>query len=125
MTAHNKKIVIVEDDSLLAIVLKKMASAMNFDVLDISQTGQAALQSIEKNKPDLIFMDIVLADTISGIEVMKKVREYSNVPVIYITAQSDFSIRRDAGDVVNSFFMQKPINMSELKIALNGIQFAA
>ncbi len=125
MTAHNKKIVIVEDDSLLAIVLKKMASAMNFDVLDISQTGQAAIQSIEKNKPDLIFMDIVLADTISGIEVMKKVREYSNVPVIYITAQSDFSIRRDAGDVVNSFFMQKPINMSELKIALNGIQFAA
>lgn len=125
MTAQNKKIVIVEDDNLLAIVLKKMATAMNFDVLDISQTGQAAIQSIEKNKPDLIFMDIVLADTISGIEVMKKVREYSNVPVIYITAQSDFSIRRDAGDVDNSFFMQKPINMSELKIALNGIQFAA
>lgn len=125
MTAQNKKIVIVEDDSLLAIVLKKMAMSMNFDVLDISQTGQAAIQSIEKNKPDLIFMDIFLADTINGIEVMKKVREYSNVPVIYITAQSDFSIRRDAGDVDNSFFMQKPINMSELKIALNGIQFAA
>lgn len=125
MTAQNKKIVIVEDDNLLAIVLKKMATAMNFDVLDISQTGQAAIQSIEKNKPDLIFMDIFLADTINGIEVMKKVREYSNVPVIYITAQSDFSIRRDAGDVENSFFMQKPVNMSELKIALNGIQFAA
>ena len=120
-----KKIVIVEDDRLLGTVLKKMASALGFDVLDIARTGESAISSIKKHSPDLVFMDIYLADDISGIEAMKNVREYSNVPVIYISAQSDLQIQKEASFLGNSHFMVKPVNMSDLKLAVNGMSSAA
>lgn len=120
-----KKIVIVEDDRILGTVLKKMASVLGFEVLDIARTGKSAISSIKKHTPDLVFMDIFLADDISGIEAMKTVREYSDVPVIYISAQSDLQVQKEASFLGNSQFMVKPINMSELKMAVNEISNAA
>lgn len=120
-----KKIVIVEDDRLLGTVLKKMASALGFHVIDIARTGKSAISSIKKHSPDLVFMDIFLADDISGIEAMKTVREYSDVPVIYISAQTDMQIQKEASFLGNSRFMVKPVNMSELKMAVSGMSSAA
>ncbi len=119
-----KKIVIVEDDRLLGTVLKKMATAIGYEVLDIARTGKSAIESIKKYTPDLVFMDVFLADNISGIEAMKIVREYSNVPVIYISAQSDMQIQKEAAFLGNSMFMVKPVNMTDLKIAANGMSGA-
>lgn len=120
-----KRIVIVEDDRLLGTVLKKMATALGYEVLDIARTGKSAIESIKKHDPDLVFMDIFLADDISGIEAMKSVREYSDVPVIYISAQSDVKIKKEASFLGNSRFMVKPVNMAELKLAVKGISGAA
>lgn len=120
-----KKVVIVEDDRLLAIVLKKMAAFMNFEVLDVTQAGKDAVKSIQMYQPDLIFMDIHLSDNMNGIDAMKKIREYSDIPVIYISAQSDPDIREEAGSVGNSSYISKPIKIDELKVALNKVQFAA
>ncbi|MEX0647049.1 MAG: response regulator [Balneolaceae bacterium] len=120
-----KKLVIAEDDLLLAIVLKKMAVSLGFEILDVPDRGEDAVRSIKENKPDLVFMDILLADETNRIEVMKKVREYSDVPVIYITALSEAKVRSEAGSVGNSFFISKPVIINELKNALKSIQFAA
>lgn len=120
-----KKVVIVEDDRLLAIVLKKMATSMNFEVLDTSQGGQDAIESVNRNNPDLILMDILLADNVTGIEAMKKIRETTNTPVIYISALSDENVRREATGISNSFYLTKPVNMHELKSAIDDVQFVA
>lgn len=118
----NKKVVIVEDDQLLGIVLEKMANSLDLEVLDISQTGSGAVESIQKHNPDLIFMDIQLADDINGIQAMEQIRNHSNAPVIYITGQSDLNTRKRASQVQNSFFMIKPVNIHDLKSAINGIE---
>lgn len=120
-----RKIVIVEDDRLLAIVLKKMAVSLNYEVLDVTKTGREAIESIRQNKPDLIFMDIFLADDTTGIEAMRQIRKHSGVPVLYITANSDLEVRREASEIDNSFFMTKPINMQQLRTAVQGISTAA
>lgn len=120
-----KKVVIVEDDRLLAIVLRKMAASMNFEVLHTSRGGQEAIESIQEYQPDLILMDILLADDISGIEAMQKIRETTETPVIYISALSDEKIRREATGVANSFYLMKPVNIQELKSAVKGVQFMA
>lgn len=120
-----KKVLIVEDDRLLTIVLKKMAMAMNFNVVDTAQGGQDAIASVEEHKPDLILMDILLADSISGIDAMETIRKHSDVPVIYISAQTDTDIKTKAVSVSNSFFLMKPVNMAELESAVNVVQFAA
>lgn len=124
-TKENKKVVIVEDDRLLSIVLKKMARSLNFDVLDVAHGGKDAIRAIEKHKPDLILMDIFLADEVNGIDAMRQIREHSDTPVIYITAQSDMTIRQQASNTENSFFMLKPVNLMELKSAVEEVQYAA
>jgi DNA-binding response OmpR family regulator len=116
----NRKVVIVEDDQLLGIVLEKMANSLDLDVLEISQTGSGAVASIQKHNPDLIFMDIQLADDINGIQAMEQIRNHSNAPVIYITGQSDLNTRKRASQIQNSFFMIKPVNIHDLKSAING-----
>lgn len=118
----SKKVVIVEDDQLLGIVLEKMAHSLDLEVLDISQTGVGAVESIQKHNPDLIFMDIQLADDVNGIQAMHKIRTHSNAPVIYITGQSDLNTRKKATQIQNSFFMIKPVNIHDLKSAIIGIE---
>lgn len=121
----NKKVVIVEDDRLLAIVLKKMASSIDFDVVDTAHGGEDAIRSVEEHQPDLVLMDILLADSTTGIEAMRRIREHSDVPVIYISAQTDAELKRAAVSITNSFFLMKPVLMNELKSAVSTIQFAA
>lgn len=120
-----KKVIIVEDDRLLAIVLRKMAKSMNFDVADVAHGGEDAVRLVEEHQPDLIMMDIMLADSVSGVEAMQKIRKHSNVPVIYISAQTDLDTRRSAMEVTNSFYLMKPVNIRELKSAIGNVQFAA
>ena len=122
---ERKKVVIVEDDRLLAIVLKKMAKSMDLDVIDVAQGGEDAILMVEKHRPDLIMMDIMLADSVTGVEAMQKIRRHSNVPVIYISAQTDADTKRTAMEVTNSFYLMKPVNIRELKSALGYVQFAA
>lgn len=122
---NKKRVIIVEDDKLLALVLKRMAHKLNLDVIHVSSTGSDAVEKISKEAPDLIFMDILLEDNITGIEAMKKVREKINSPVIYISALSDHQVRSDATSVSNSYYMLKPVDLHELKIAINSTQQAA
>jgi len=122
---ERKKVVIVEDDRLLAIVLKKMAKSMDLDVIDVAQGGEDAILMVEKHRPDLIMMDIMLADSVTGVEAMQKIRRHSDVPVIYISAQTDADTKRTAMEVTNSFYLMKPVNIRELKSALGYVQFAA
>jgi DNA-binding response OmpR family regulator len=122
---NKKRVFIVEDDQLLATVLKRMAKKLNLDVIHVSSTGTEAVEKINQEAPDLIFMDILLADHINGIEAMKKVREKVNSPVIYISALSDHQIRSDAASVSNSYYMLKPVDLNELKIAISSTQQAA
>lgn len=122
---EKKKVLIVEDDRLLAIVLKKMAGSMNLDIVDVAHGGEDAIRLVEKHEPDLIMMDIMLSDRISGIEAMKKIRTHSDVPVIYISAQADVETRQQAMEVQNSFYLMKPVIMRELESAVGNLQFAA
>ncbi|PWN05401.1 response regulator [Rhodohalobacter mucosus] len=122
---EKKKVVIVEDDRLLAIVLRKMAKSMNFEVVSVAHGGEDAIRMVEKHRPDLIMMDIMLADSVTGVEAMQKIRQHSDVPVIYISAQTDADTRRTAMEVTNSFYLMKPVNIHELKSALVNVQFAA
>jgi CheY-like chemotaxis protein len=121
----SKKVLIVEDDRLLSIVLSKMASAMGYDVLATCPGGRHAIECAECLNPDLVIMDIMLADDISGIDAMKKIRTLSDVPVVYVTAHSDSRIKSIATEVDNSAFLTKPVKIEQLQQAIDTVQFAA
>jgi signal transduction histidine kinase len=83
------KILIVEDELLIAKNLARKLEKLGYRVVDIVSSGSAALQRAAEKKPDLILMDIVIKGELDGIETAAKINERLNIPVIYTTAYAD------------------------------------
>lgn len=110
-----KKILIVEDDMILSMVLERMILKLNHSVAGKKITGREAIDSAKALEPDLILMDIQLKDDIDGIEAMHQIRNSSNVPVIYITGNSDQYNLNRARETNFIDYLVKPIQMSDLE----------
>jgi len=82
------KILIVEDDALVAKDIKQTLQNFGYFVTSIVTSGKQALVKAEKDTPDLVLMDIVLNGKMNGIETAHKIHNRFDIPVIYITAHS-------------------------------------
>jgi CheY-like chemotaxis protein len=109
------KILVVEDDMILALVLKKNLEQLGHTVLEVQASGHGAIDAVSKSKPDLIIMDIKLMGSIDGIQTMIEIRKFSEIPVIYVSGNSDESVKQKAEKTEASEFMSKPIDLFELK----------
>lgn len=114
-----KKVLIVEDDMIIAMVLERMIVKLDCTVSGKVISGEDAIRCAKENNPDLILMDIQLKDSIDGITVMEEIRKISDVPVIYITGNSDqyYLNRAEATNYVD--YLVKPIQMSDLEQSIN------
>lgn len=115
MADSPKKILIVEDDMILSMVLERMIGKLGHEVIDKEITGKAAIETAQELQPDLILMDIQLKDDIDGVEAMQEIRKSSSVPVIYITGNSDQYNLRRAQQTNFVDYLVKPIQMSDLE----------
>ena len=106
------KILIVEDEHGIAIMEKNYLVKNGFDV-DIAVDGNEALEALEKNNYHLVVLDLMIPK-ISGEEVLKQIRQESNLPVIVVTAKVNES------DVIQNFrfgaddYIKKPFSGMEL-----------
>jgi response regulator of citrate/malate metabolism len=118
---EKSKILIVEDDSMLCTVFEMFIDELGYQHGDTVSSGEAALKQIEKNKPDLILMDIHLEGDLDGIETAKIVLEKYNIPIIYISGDNDVNTVKRAV-LRNTFgFMTKPVYKNGLEL---NIEFA-
>lgn len=115
----DKKVLIVEDDMIISMVLERMIKKIGHQVIDKVITGQGAIDSTFELEPDLILMDIQLKDNIDGITAMEKIREKSDVHVIYITGNSDQYNLSRAEDTNFVDYLVKPIQMSHLEKSIS------
>lgn len=111
----NKKVLIVEDDMIISMVLERMILKLGHKVINKVITGQGAIDSALNMNPDLILMDIQLKDDIDGITAMEKIRSESDVHVIYITGNSDQYNLSRAKETNFVDYLVKPIQMNHLK----------
>jgi CheY-like chemotaxis protein len=114
-----KKVLIVEDDMIISMVLERMIKKLGHHVIEKVITGQGAIDSTFEHNPDLILMDIQLKDDIDGISAMEEIRNKSDVNVIYITGNSDqYNLSRaEKTNFVD--YLVKPIQMSHLKKSIS------
>ena len=80
-----KKILIVEDETLIALDLKNRLERHGYQVLPVTATAADAVESAFKNRPELILMDVVLKGKKSGFEAACSIIESYPVPVIFLT----------------------------------------
>jgi PAS domain S-box-containing protein len=84
-----KKILIVEDEAIVAEDLRRNLEKLGYEVVAAAVSGERALAEISTHRPDLVLMDIVLQGDLSGIDTAEIIRQQEHLPVIYLTAHSD------------------------------------
>lgn len=112
---QKKTVMIVEDDLILNLLYESYLEKLGYDAEGELVYGKTAIEVAQKIKPDLILMDISLEGEIDGITAMKEIRKFSNVPVIYITGNSDPHHVQRAKETNYLDYLVKPIEFNDLK----------
>ncbi len=111
------KILIIDDDHLVCISLKKLLMKLDYDV-EICMEGKDALDTVERYEPDIILLDIYLT-THNGLELLKQFqKKFYHIPVIMITGYSDVKIAVTAIKSGAFDFLLKPIDIEQLQMVL-------
>jgi PAS domain S-box-containing protein len=108
MTESKVRIMIVEDEGIVGIDLKRTLIRLNYEVIAVVRTGEKAITTALEENPDLILMDIMLAGKMTGIEASEKIREKINVPIIYLTAYTDSETIKGAKTTEPFGYIVKP-----------------
>ena len=110
-----KRILVVDDDELVRLALEELLMPEGYEIHTAS-SGREALDKIKENIYDLLMLDIIMPE-MDGIELCRKIREkddYSEVPIVFLTAKSreeDRSVGLEAGA---NLFLSKPISPEKL-----------
>jgi len=109
------KILIVEDEGIVSLDLEDSLQSSGYLVTDAVDSGESALASIQRARPDIVLMDITLRGAMDGIEAASIIREQYGIPLIYMTAHADEATLRRAKVTTPYGYILKPIRESELK----------
>lgn len=112
------KILIVEDEIIVAMDIKSVVKKLGYGVSDIVSNSKDALQSVKKHKPSLILMDINLNSDKDGIEIVQEIKKNQNIPVIYLTADTDSTTIQRAVQTDPVGYLQKPFKREDLNATI-------
>ena len=112
------KILMVEDDMIIAADISMQLTKLGYEVVGINTRGEDALNTIENNRPDIVLMDIILTGKMNGIEAARIILEKFQVPVIFLTSNSDDATFQQALTAKPYAFISKPFQKSNLERTL-------
>jgi len=112
------KILVVEDESIVAKDLQNTLQNLGYKVPAVASSGQAAIEAAEKHKPDLILMDIVLKGKMDGIEAAEQISSRFNIPAVYLTAYTDDKTLERAKITDPFGYIVKPFEDRQLKTVI-------
>ncbi|MFP5220876.1 MAG: response regulator [Acidobacteriota bacterium] len=116
------KIMIVEDEVIAAMATARMLQKLGFDVCGNVSSGEEALLAFEGKCPDIIIMDIRLDGELDGIETTRRMKMRRDIPVIFVTAYSDDCTRTRAEATKPLAFINKPLDMAQLRRILSDLR---
>ena len=112
------RILVVEDEAVIALRLQQRLSAMGYDVVGISYSGEDGLEKARSLRPDLILMDIDLPGNLDGVDIANIVKSELGIPMIFLTAFTKDQISDRTSLAEPHGYIVKPIRDRELKTAV-------
>ncbi|MCF7561786.1 response regulator [Sabulilitoribacter multivorans] len=112
------KILIVEDEMLIAANISLQLTTLGYEVTGIIPRGEEAIVHIKENKPDILLMDINLKGKLNGIETVKEIQKSFSISVIYLTANADDDHFNRAKATNPAAFISKPFKKLDLQRAI-------
>jgi putative two-component system response regulator len=112
------KIMVVEDERIVARDLARQLGDLGYDVVATAYSGEEAVEKVGEVHPDLVLMDIVLAGKMDGIQAAEKITTLSGTPVVYLTSYADDKTFGRAKLTGPSGYILKPVEKRQLHVAI-------
>jgi DNA-binding LytR/AlgR family response regulator len=114
----NIKVLVVEDDFIIAHDIVTHLKSNGYDILGVVQSGEVAIAKVKRESPDILLLDIKLDGELDGIETAEVVNNIVNIPIIYITASTDPESINRAKKTSPHAYIIKPFNFNNLQAAI-------
>jgi PAS domain S-box-containing protein len=112
------KILVVEDEVIVARTIASQLNQLGYMVTGTASSGKVAIAKASETKPELVLMDIILKGEMDGIAAASYIREYLDIPVIFITAHGDDSTLERAKITQPFGYIIKPFTSKDLRVAI-------
>ncbi|MEW5723039.1 MAG: response regulator [Thermodesulfobacteriota bacterium] len=122
---HPARILIVEDEAPIALSLEKRLTSMGYEVYGAMASGEEALKLLERDRPDLVLMDIKLVGALDGIQTAERIEAGYDVPVVFMTGYADEEKLKRAVSARPFGYILKPFQDRELRVNLEMALYAA
>lgn len=116
----NCTVLVIEDDKSVRNLIVTTLKANSYQYISV-ENGKDALQQVTAKNPDIVLLDLGLPD-IDGIEIIKSIRSWSNMPIIVISARSEDKDKIQALDLGADDYLTKPFSVDELLARLRVTQ---
>ena len=117
---NNLKILVVEDDPTVRNLITTTLKSNDYRYITASN-GEAAIMAATTQQPDIVFLDLGLPD-LDGVEIIRRIRTWSQMPIIVISARSEDSDKVSALDAGADDYLTKPFSVTELLARLRVAQ---
>jgi DNA-binding response OmpR family regulator len=115
-----ERILIVDDEPKLIYLVREILTATGFEVL-LTCSGEHAVEMVAVEQPDLVLLDIVLPGPLDGYEIAHRIREFSNIPIIMLTARVRESEMLHGFEVGADDYITKPFSSKELLARIRAV----
>ena len=113
------RILVVEDEILIAEDLRIRLSRLGYQVVGIAASGPEAVQKAGDLRPDAILMDVRLQGAMDGVEAARRIRRGADIPIIFVTAHVSVLASLDLGDRCTR--LAKPFSPSQLQAVIQDV----
>ena len=116
----NDKILVVDDQPRLVRLVREVLQAVGYEVI-AANSGETAIEMVAVEQPDLVLLDILLPQGPDGYDVCRRIREFSDVPVIMLTAKAQEADMLRGFDVGADDYLTKPFSAKELIVRVRAV----
>jgi len=115
------KVLIVEDEAIVAMALSRALPRFGYEVCRVIAAGEDALEGVERERPDIVLMDIHLAGSLDGIQAAERIRARYDVPILFMSGHDIGEIQERTRHLTIMAHVGKPIGIQALVEIIRGI----
>ncbi|MBM9604951.1 response regulator [Desulfopila inferna] len=117
----NIRILVVEDEILVGIMLSRKLESCGYEVGDVIINGEEAVRVTDRERPDVILMDIALSGSLNGLEAARQIRDKYNIPIILFTGYDTEKLSQQVLDIEPAAIISK---LDNIEVVLKAIEKA-
>ncbi|MET0344044.1 MAG: diguanylate cyclase, partial [Polyangiales bacterium] len=125
VSGQQARLVVVEDESIIAMDLADQLEEIGYRVCATVDNCADALAAVEKHRPDLVLLDIVIKGELDGVETGRRIGHRFRTPVVYLTSYSDPTTLKRAMSTAPYGYVTKPFQLKELSGSLEAALYKA